>query len=88
MAGVAAADAVASTDDPPGAAAIRPGVVGHDPLHVDVLLGVPTDGAVKESGAGRGVLASQDFGIGQPGVIVDGDVQVLPAGVASTPDAQ
>ena len=50
------------------------------------MLGVPADSAVKECGAGGGVLTGEDFGVGQARVIVDGDVQVLPPGVAVSLD--
>jgi hypothetical protein len=42
----------------------------------------PGDGAAKERDAVVGALARQQLAVGQPGVVVDRKVQVLPAGTA------
>jgi hypothetical protein len=37
------------------------------------------DGTTQEAGGGRAFLVSEDFDVGEPGRVVDGDVDVLPA---------
>jgi hypothetical protein len=63
----------------PGARVIGLGVVGQQALDQDALLPIPGEGALEEADAGLGILARQQLGIGQPRVVVDRDVQVLPA---------
>jgi len=45
------------------------------------VLGVPSDGAAEEGDTVGGTLAGEQFGIGETGMVVDREVQVLPAGV-------
>ena len=78
---------MASTDEAPGSALVCLGVVGVDPLDVDAVAGIPADRSFPEGGAGVLVLAGQHLGVGQAGVVVDGDVQVLPASPATAIDA-
>jgi hypothetical protein len=62
----------------PGAAAtVGQGVVGHDPLDGDVVGGEPDRGPAEEPGAGLGSFVEVDLGVGQSGVVVDRDVDVL-----------
>ena len=63
------------------------GVVGEHALDSDSLLAVPAEGAFEEGGAGGGAVARADLGVGEPGVVVDRDVQELPAGAAAATDA-
>jgi hypothetical protein len=64
-------------------AAVAAAVVGQDPLDLDAVPLVVGDGATQESGSGGGFLVAEDLGIGEAAVIVDRDVDVLPAdGVA------
>jgi hypothetical protein len=46
----------------------------------DAVLGVEGDGGVQEGDGGMALLVGQHTGEGEAGVIVDGDVQSLPAG--------
>ena len=46
----------------------------------DAVLGVEGDGGAQEGDGGLGLLVGQHAGEGEAGVIVDGDVQSLPAG--------
>ena len=62
--------------------AIAGAVVGHDAGDFDAVAGVPGDEASKEGGSGWGSFVSQNFGVGQTGGIVDGDVNELPAGAS------
>jgi hypothetical protein len=43
---------------------------------------VPADGAAQEGDALDGAFAGQELGVGEARVVVDGQVQVLPAGPA------
>jgi hypothetical protein len=54
------------------------------------VLAVEGERALKEAGAGGAVLGGEQLGIGQPRVVVDRDVQVLPAGLRErwTPSAR
>ena len=54
-------------------------VVGQDPLDGDAVSLVVGDGATEEAGRGRRAFVCEDFGVGEPGVVVDGDVDELPA---------
>jgi len=56
------------------------GVVAEYSLDRDGVFCVPADGALEEGGAVFLALAWQQLGVGEAGVVVDRDVQVLPAG--------
>src|SRR4051794_8323301 len=60
------------------------GVVGDDPLDGDAVAGVEGRGAGEEAGAGGALLIVEDLGVGQPGVIVHGGVDVV---IAQPPGA-
>src|SRR5215207_4727579 len=55
------------------------GVVGDHPLDADAVADVEGGGAGEEAGAGGALLVGKDLGIGQPGVVVDGGVDVVVA---------
>ena len=55
-------------------------VVCDDCLEADAVAAVEGDGAAKECNRGRCLLVREDLGIGEAAVVVDGDVDVLPAG--------
>ena len=69
--------------------AIAGAVVGEQAADGDTVLGVEGDGGVQEGDGGLALLVGQHAGEGEAGVIVDGDVQSLPAGElrASSPPA-
>jgi hypothetical protein len=54
-------------------------IVGHDPLDLDAQAFVPGQRPLQEGGGVFAPEAGQDLGVGQPGRIIDGDVQVLEA---------
>ena len=58
-------------------------VVGHDPLDGDAEAFVVGDGGLEEGDGADGFLVGQDLGEGDPGVVVDGDMDELPALVAA-----
>ena len=60
--------------------AIAGAVVGEQAADGDAVLGVEGDGGVQEGDSGLALLVGQHAGEGEAGVIVDGDVQSLPAG--------
>ena len=62
-------------------------VVGEHALDHDPLLGVPGDRAAQEGSAVFLALAGQELAVGEPGVVVDRHVQMLPAGAAGAVDA-
>src|SRR5712692_4077155 len=71
------------------AGTIAGAVVGEQAANGDAVLGVEGDGGVQEGDGGWALLVRQHAGEGEAGVIVDGDVQGLPAGElrASPPPA-
>ena len=60
--------------------AIAGAVVGEQASDGDAVLGVEGDGGVQEGDSGWALLVGQHAGEGEAGVIVDSDVQSLPAG--------
>jgi hypothetical protein len=60
--------------------AIAGTVVGEQAADGDAVLGVEGDGGAQEGDGGFALLVGQHAGEGEAGVIVDGDVQSLPAG--------
>src|SRR5262245_30668150 len=58
-------------------------VVGEDALDLDAVAGKEDDGAVEKAGRGRGPFVGEDFGVGETAVVVDGDVDVVPAAGAA-----
>src|SRR2546429_4523499 len=62
------------------AGAIAGAVVGEQAADGDAVLGVEGDGGAQEGDGGFALLVGQHAGEGEAGVIVDGDVQSLPAG--------
>ena len=72
--------------DPEGAAsggvdrgAVRAAVVGQDALDGDAMPGVEPDCASEKADDGAPLLVGEDFGVGQAGAVIDGDVHALPA---------
>lgn len=43
------------------------------------LVGEPGNGVVEEPGAGLAALVGVDLDVGEPGMVVDGDVELVPA---------
>ena len=60
--------------------AIAGAVVGEQAANGDAVLGVEGYGGVQEGDGGLALLVGEHAGKGEAGVIVDGDVQSLPAG--------
>jgi hypothetical protein len=60
-------------------AAVAGAVVGQDPFDLDAVAAVVGECAAEEAGSGRGFLVGEHFGVGEAAVVVDGDVDVLPA---------
>src|SRR3954453_18056367 len=54
-------------------------VVGHDALDGDVMRGEERDGAAEEPDGGDRLLVVEDLRVGQARMVIDGDVDVLPA---------
>ena len=66
-----------------GERAIAGAVVGEDALDRDAQRREPGNRATKDAGRGGATLVGQDLGVGEPGGVVDGDVNKLPAGHAT-----
>ena len=64
------------------AVCVGEGIVAHDALDAHAAGGEPAGGAGHKAGAGFAGLTGQDFGVGEPRGIVDGDVQIFPAAAA------
>ncbi len=82
-AGVAASDPELGAGLCPGVRAVTVAVVGEHALDRDPTLPVPGRRSTQEGDAVGGTLTREQLRIGEPGVIVDRQVQVLPAGVAT-----
>jgi YD repeat-containing protein len=59
--------------------AIATTVVGQQAANTNAVLGIKSDGVLEESDGGGGLLIGQQLGKGEPGVIIDGDMESLPA---------
>jgi hypothetical protein len=59
------------------AVAVGEGVVSQHPLDGDVVGGEEAAGPAQESCAGGATLVGQDLGIGQPGVVIDGGMDLV-----------
>src|ERR1700733_11445226 len=70
---------VGAGQGPVGASAVDQRVVGQDPLDDHAVAGEPGCGSAQERRCGRVGLVGQRFDVGQAGVVVDGDVQVVEA---------
>jgi Transposase len=79
-AGEAVLDAELETSGAEVAGAIAGAVVGEQAANGDAMLGIEGNGGVQEGDGGFALLVGQHAGEGEAGVIVDGDVQSLPAG--------
>ena len=77
---VAALDAERSASGSPGVGAVAVAVVAEDALDADAVVGIPGVCAAKERDAIGRALAGQQLAVGQPRVVVDREVEVLPAG--------
>ena len=65
-----------------GAAAVAGAVVAHDPLDLDAALGEAATASSRNAAQLRGALGGVLLADREAGVVVDGHVGVLPAGVA------
>ncbi len=54
-------------------------VVGEDPLNGDAVAGEEGERSAEEADCGCGLLVGEDLGVGEAAVVVDGDVDVVPA---------
>src|SRR6266536_3540721 len=61
--------------------AVRASVVGEQSPHADSVAGVEVEGVAEKADGGFGLLVGQHLSKGEAGVVVDGDVQGLEAGV-------
>jgi len=62
--------------------AVGGAVVGEDAFDVDAVAGEEGDCAAQETGSGFGAFIGEHFDVGEPAVVVDRDVDEVPAGVA------
>src|SRR5215831_3160497 len=82
-AGVAASDAEFGAGLTPEAGAVSVAVVGEHAFNGYPVLTEPAGSAAEELGAGCGRLGREQLGVGESAVVVDRDVEVLPAGAAA-----
>ena len=64
--------------------AVAGAVVGHHALDSDAVERIPGDCPLEKAGRGLAALVGEQLGVGEPGCVVDADVQVLPALVEAT----
>lgn len=79
------ADAVGVEDGLEGVGAVAEGVVGEDSSGGDAVVGGEGDGSGHEPGGGGAAFVSEDLGVGEAGVVVDGRVDVGVADVLAVP---
>ena len=72
-------DPVSPGDVQDGVAGVVLGVVGEDAPDADAEALEVSDGPYEEDGCGVGLFVGQGFDVGDPGVVVDGDVEGLEA---------
>jgi hypothetical protein len=73
------ADAELAAGEGVDGGAVGGAVVAEHAFDADAVAAREADGAGEEAGGGRCCLVGEDFGVGESAVIVDGDVEVLPA---------
>jgi len=73
------ADAECATGERVQCREVRAAVVGEDALDLDAVAAVEGDRAVQERDRGCCFLVSEDLGVGEAAVVVDADVDELPA---------
>src|SRR5579872_5700009 len=54
-------------------------VVGHDAIDLDAVASEEAQGIQQELDGGLALLVGEDFAIGEPGVIIDGEMEILPS---------
>src|SRR5690348_5016376 len=59
--------------------AVAGAVVAEDGFDADAVAGVEGNRALEEAGCCGRLLVAEDFGVGEPAVVVDSDVDELPA---------
>lgn len=59
-------------------------IVGHDALDLDAMGLEESERPFEEGGHARLLLVGQDFGVGEPGGVIDGDVEGLSAEALAT----
>src|SRR5215218_3516642 len=77
------ADAVSAASDRVDGRAVGGAVISEDPLDADAIAGEEGKRAVEETDRGAGFFIAEDLGVGEATVIVDGDVDVVPAAEAA-----
>src|SRR2546423_1638249 len=78
--GAQVADAERAAGDRVQGGDIGRAVVSHDALDDDAVALEELQRSPEKADRGRGLLVAQDLGVGQAGGVVDGDVDVVPAG--------
>src|ERR1700749_121829 len=76
------ADALLCQQVPVSETFIGRSVVGHDALDAHTKTVEPSQRATGKSDGAVGFFAGQDFAVGQAAGIIDGDVEIFPAGAA------
>ena len=80
--GAQVADAESAAGERVHDGAVAGAVVGQQLLDFDPVAAVEGDGAAQEAGSGGCLLVVEDLGVGEAAVVVDGDMNELPAGDA------
>src|SRR5258708_34661361 len=81
------AHAQRATGGPKAPGPIGRAVVGQDPAHADAVGPKPAQRAPQKAASGRLSFVGEQLHVGDARVIVDGDVQVFPAGAAEPVEA-
>ena len=76
------ADAERSAGERVDRRAVGGAIVGKQALHGDPVASEEGDCAPQETGCGRGAFVVEDLDVGEAAVVVDRDVDVVPAGVS------
>ncbi len=72
---------------PPGVRDVSRSVVGHHLFHDDALLAVPVQRPFEEGDGVTPAVGRKHLRVGEAGVVVDGDVHVVPSGAPAALDA-
>ena len=75
------------TDRREDARAIGHGVIREEPPHADPAAAKPRERPLQKCGAVRRIIGGEHFRIGEARRVVDGDMQIFPAGLARPPAA-
>lgn len=73
------ANAIGAANMAQGAGTVTRAVIGEQAANGDAELGIEAESGQEESGSGKGFFIGKNLGEGNAGMIIDGNVNILPA---------